>query len=42
MGSEMCIRDRRQLLATEIVIALPSLNETQTALRVLRNGKEKK
>ena len=32
----------RQLLATEIVITLPSLNETQTALRVLRNGKEKK
>ena len=32
----------RQLLATEIVIALPGLNETQTALRLLRNGKEKK
>ena len=32
----------RQLLATEIVIALPTLNETQAALRVLRNGKDKK
>jgi len=32
----------RQLLATEVVIAVPSLNETQTAMRVLRNGKEKK
>lgn len=32
----------RQLLATEIVIALPDLNETQAALRVLHNGKEKK
>ena len=32
----------RQLLATEIVIALPDLNETQAALRVLHNAKEKK
>lgn len=32
----------RQLLATEIVIALPGLNETQTALRLLRNGKDRK
>ncbi len=32
----------RQLLATEIVIALPTLNETQAAMRLLRNGKEKK
>jgi uroporphyrin-3 C-methyltransferase len=32
----------RQLLATEIVIALPTLDETQAALRVLRNGKDRK
>ena len=32
----------RQLLATDVVIAVPSLNETQAAMRVLRNGKEKK
>ena len=32
----------RQLLATEIAVALPNLNETQAALRVLRNGKDKK
>jgi uroporphyrin-3 C-methyltransferase len=32
----------RQLLVTDIVIALPTLNETQAALRVLRNGKDKK
>ncbi len=32
----------RQLLATEIVIALPTLDETRAALRVLRNGKDRK
>ncbi len=32
----------RQLLATEMVIALPTLDETQAALRVLRNGKDRK
>ncbi len=32
----------RQLLAAEVVIAVPGLNETQAAMRVLRNGKDKK
>ena len=41
-GVEAAQATLRQLLATEIVIALPGLNETQAALRVLHNGKEKK
>ncbi len=41
-GVEAAQATLRQLLATEIVIALPDLNETQAALRVLHNGKEKK
>ena len=41
-GVEAAQATLRQLLATEIVIALPDLNETQAALRVLHNAKEKK
>ena len=41
-GVEAAQATLRQLLATEIVIALPGLNETQAALRVLHNAKEKK
>ena len=32
----------RSLLAAEVVVAVPSLNETQTALGSLRSGKGRK
>ena len=41
-GVQAALATLRQLLASEVVVALPDLNETQAALSGLRSGKGKK